>query len=124
MRDLGEVAADRVADFGLDAPETLVVGTREALPLWAPVDRPDAENELYGDWLRMADGLYAVDFPTREAEEPSADGDSSERYGARGEITRGRGLRPAGHGARGCAGLRGVSYRAVTGGRMRDLDHG
>ncbi len=190
VRDLGEVAADRLADFGLDAPETLVVGTREGVerfelgkvlfgttkryvrrgstgrlyvfdtavledlenegpyvdrrlhsfflgqtdhavvragsreltlfrateftgetyPLWAPVDRPDAENELYGDWLRRTAGLYAVDFPTREAEEPSyvlrvdylrdgvllgslelvedlaADEDSPERYRARGEI--------------------------------------
>ena len=74
------------------------------------MDRPDAENELYGDWLRMTAGLYAVDFPTREAEEPSyvlrvdylrdgvllgslelvedlaADEDSPERYRARGEI--------------------------------------
>ncbi len=75
------------------------------------MDRPDAENELYGDWMRMTAGLYAVDFPTREAEEPShvlrvdylrggvllgslelvedlaADEDSPERYRAHGEIT-------------------------------------
>ena len=83
------------------------------LPLWAPVDRPEEENELYGDWLRKTVGLYAVDFPTEEAQQPSLalqidylrgeqllgtleliedlaeDEDSPQRYRARGEITLG-----------------------------------
>lgn len=189
--DLGEVAEDRLADFGIEAAETLIVGTpegverlelgkllfgtatryvrhassgrlyvvdtalfkdlenegpyvdrrlhsfllaqtdsaiihwgareltlfratefmREALPLWAPVDRPDVDNELYGNWLRKTAGLYAVDFPTLESGERSytlrvdylrdgvmlgsleliedltADENSPERYRARGEMT-------------------------------------
>jgi hypothetical protein len=87
--------------------------TQEALPLWAPVDRPEEENELYGNWLRKTVGLYAVDFPTEEAQKPSPalqidylrgeqllgtlelnedlaeDEDSPQRYRARGEITPG-----------------------------------
>jgi hypothetical protein len=87
--------------------------TQEALPLWAPVDRPEEESELYGDWLRKTAGLYAVDFPTEEAQKPSSalqidylrgeqllgtleliedlaeDEDSPRRYRARGEITPG-----------------------------------
>ena len=45
--------------------------THETLPLWAPVDRPEEENKLYGDWLRKTVGLYAVDFPTEEAQKSS-----------------------------------------------------
>ena len=87
--------------------------TQQALPFWAPVDRPEEENELYGDWLRKTVGLYAVDFPTEEAQKPSSalqidylrgeellgtleliedlaeDEDSPQRYRARGEITPG-----------------------------------
>jgi hypothetical protein len=85
--------------------------TQQALPFWAPVDRPEEENELYGDWLRKTVGLYAVDFPTEEAQKPASalqidylrggqllgtleliedlaeDEDSPQRYRARGEIT-------------------------------------
>ena len=81
--------------------------------MWAPVDRPEEENELYGNWLRKTVGLYAVDFPTEEAQKPSPalqidylrgeqllgtleliedlaeDEDSPQRYRARGEITPG-----------------------------------
>jgi hypothetical protein len=77
------------------------------------VDRPEEENELYGDWLRKTVGLYAVDFPTDEAQKPlpalqidylrgeqllgtleliedlSEDEDSPQRYRARGESTPG-----------------------------------
>jgi hypothetical protein len=87
--------------------------TQEALPLWAPADRPEEEKKLYGDWLRKTVGLYAVDFPTEEAQKPSPalqinylrgqqllgtleliedlaeDEDSLQRYRATGERTQG-----------------------------------
>ena len=108
--------ADRVIVRGRGRQLTLIRATEfteEALPLWAPVDKPAEENELYGDWLRKTVGLYAVDFPTKAAQEPSLaleidylrgeqllgrleliedlaeDEDSQERYRAKGENTLG-----------------------------------
>jgi len=66
--------ADRAVVRGRSRELTLIRVTeitQEALPLWAPVDLPKEENELYGDWLRKTVGLYAVDFPTEEAQKPS-----------------------------------------------------
>ncbi len=108
--------ADRAVVRGRGRELTLIRATeikQEALPLWTPVDRPEEENELYGDWLRKTVGLYAVDFPTEEAqtlspalqidylrgeqslgtleliEDLAEDEDSPQRYRARGEITLG-----------------------------------
>jgi len=108
--------ADRAVVRATGRELTLIRTTEfkhEALPLWAPVDRPEEEDELYGDWLRKTVGLYAVDFPTEEAQKPSPalqidylrgdellgtlelnedlaeDEDSPQRYRARGESTLG-----------------------------------
>jgi len=66
--------ADRAVVRATGRELTLIRTTEfkhEALPLWAPVDRPEEKNELYGDWLRKTVGLYAVEFPTEEAQKRS-----------------------------------------------------
>ncbi len=113
--------ADRAIVRGRDRQLTLIRATEfteEVLPLWAPVDQPAEENELYGDWLRKTVGLYAVDFPSKAAQEPllaleidylrgeqllgrleliedlAEEEDSQGRYRARGENTSGDAIVP------------------------------